>query len=54
MKKVSDKEKAEAREHFENQLRFAFARYEHHPDDDEESSEVKFVHLNLEINQLGW
>lgn len=36
---VSALEKAEAREHFENQLRFAFVKYDH-LDDDEEHSEV--------------
>lgn len=36
---VSALEKAEAREHFENQLRYAFVKYDHF-DDDDENSEV--------------
>ena len=36
---VSALEKAEAREQFENQLRYAFVKYDH-LDDDEEHSEV--------------
>lgn len=36
---ISAIEKAEAREQFENQLRYAFVKYDHF-DDDEENSEV--------------
>lgn len=36
-KKLSELEKAEAREHFENQLRYAFAKYDEVEEDDEDS-----------------
>lgn len=39
VKKLSDLEKAEAREHFENQLRFAFANYDN-VEEDEDNAEV--------------
>lgn len=37
---VTQKDKAKAREEFEKHIRFAFARNEHHVDDDEDSPEV--------------
>lgn len=39
MENFTQQEKIEAREYFENQLRFAFVKYE--VDEDEESTEVK-------------
>lgn len=39
MDKLSDKEKVEAREQFENQLRFAFVKYD--CEEDEEVVEVR-------------
>lgn len=38
-KQLCEIEKAEAREHFENQLRYAFAKYDA-VDDEDENSEV--------------
>lgn len=38
MQHLKETERAEAREHFENQLRVAFVRYD--ADDDEDDSEV--------------
>lgn len=35
-------EKAEAREYFENQLKYAFIKYDN-PDDDDEDTEVKLL-----------
>lgn len=37
---ITKKDKAKAREEFERHIRFAFARIEHHVDDDEDSPEV--------------
>lgn len=42
MENLSDKEKAEAREQFENQLRFAFVKYENF-EEEEDSNEVNKV-----------
>lgn len=39
MNKLSDEEKVEAREQFENQLRYAFVKY-YYVEDEEDSSEV--------------
>lgn len=39
MKRLGDIAKAEAREEFENQLRFAFVKYDH-LDDEEDNTEV--------------
>lgn len=39
VKKLSELEKAEAREHFENQLRYNFVKYDL-VEEDEENSEV--------------
>lgn len=49
MIKVSEKEKAEAREKFENQLRFAFARFDHNVDDGEENAEVSVLVLKFHL-----
>lgn len=43
---VTDKQRAQAREDFENHLRFAFARIEHHVDDEEDTPEV---HISVNI-----
>lgn len=43
---ISAIEKAEAREEFENQLRYAFVKYDNF-DDDEENTEVPICYYNL-------
>lgn len=49
---VTKKDKAKAREEFENHIRFAFARIEHHVDDDEDSPEVLILFIIYYKNNL--
>lgn len=50
---VTKKDKAKAREDFEKHIRFAFARIEHHVDDDEDSPEVP-ISFNINYNNIPY
>lgn len=50
MDSLSEQDKAEAREEFENQLRYAFIQYDGH-DDEEEPTEVGLSYINSRLNK---